>query len=661
MGVTTDILRLIAHILGTGLHLFLIVLLVAKRRAVAADRLALGAIACFGVWHFATAAVLYQAFAFQEPDPALTSRLETAAFAGLIFAPAFLLHLGLAWLERPVLWGVAIYAAPAAALWANHSHPGAVMGYMASALGASVALLVVAARKQAFPAFRTFYALLAGSVGLAAASALAVPNSAAVAYAALLPVVTLAYFIYRYNVLGILIGRRAVMVMTLAVVSAVYLLFVRWIGDFTALREGVFAGLIELSAIFAAAVLWLPLFEWMTRQASRRAELYIEYARQIIERAESILELPDRVQFLTDQIATLFGFRRVWLTTLDEPRAHGCHGCQFDRHVAPAFESLEAYVRETKAEMAHERRASDGGIRALLKGWGFSYAFPLWNKEQLIGMLLIDTAPRLYLDEHEPILLNLSREISHAIETCRLVEDKIRLEKALMRQEHLASLGKIAATIAHEVKNPLSSIKALSQLMGEDSYVAERYSRDIGFIVGETDRLATGVEQLLSFSRPAPEPKPEAPIYDLLESTAGMLAREYAPQQIRVCRGLDESLRDYLVDRQITQQIVLNLLLNAIQAAGPGGTVRLTASPQSEDRVAIEVIDDGPGIPEEMKRQVFEPFFTTRKKGTGLGLAIVKKNLDQLGGTIQLRSPAVNGRGSAFTMTIPAARKEAAP
>jgi signal transduction histidine kinase len=646
--VISAILRVLAHVLGTGLHLFLIILLIAKRRATVADRIALAAILCSGIWHFTVGAMLYQGFAFEQPDPALAGSLESSALLALLLAPAFLLHLILVWTRLPPIWGIAVYAGTALA-WLK---PHMATAYIGVALAASIAVSVRTARRQAHPAFRSFHICLAVSLAAVAIAGLGGRDSAVFAFVSLLPTGCLAWFIYRYNVLGILIGRRAVLVITLAVVSAVYLLFVRWVGDYTALREGVFAGLIELTAIFAAAIVWLPLFEWITRRVSRRAEQYLEFTKEIIERADGILELPDRVQFLADQTARLFGFHRVLLITL-EPRVYGSHGWEFPADAGPALEKLEGHLRDHRAEL-HVRRTRSTEARSLLERWKFTYVYPLWMKEQLIGSLWIDTAPRLYLDEQEPIVLNLSRELSQSIETCRLVEEKIRLEKALLRQEHLASLGKIAATIAHEVKNPLSSIKALSQLMGEDDYVAEKYSRDIGFIVGETDRLASGVEQLLTFSRPTAEPKAEAAIYDLLETTVDTLARQYAGQQIRILQSFDESLRGYLVDRQITQQIVLNLMLNAIQACGTGGTVRLSAAPDLAGAVAIEVVDDGPGIPAGMKDQIFEPFFTTRKQGTGLGLAIVKKNLDQLGGTIRVQSPAMNGRGSAFHVTIPA-------
>ena len=119
-------------------------------------------------------------------------------------------------------------------------------------------------------------------------------------------------------------------------------------------------------------------------------------------------------------------------------------------------------------------------------------------------MLLLDTSPRIFLDEDEPILLGLASQISQSIETCRLIEEKIGLERSLAQQANLASLGKAAATIAHEVKNPLSSMKTLAQLMREDPEVEQRYAQDLNYMIGEIDRLNSSVVQLLSFARTSP-------------------------------------------------------------------------------------------------------------------------------------------------------------
>ena len=279
----------------------------------------------------------------------------------------------------------------------------------------------------------------------------------------------------------------------------------------------------------------------------------------------------------------------------------------------------------------------------------------MWYESGVTGMLLVDTSPRQYLDENEPILLALSRQISHSMEACRLVEEKIVLERALLRQEHLASVGQLTATIAHEVKNPLSSIKTLAQLMREEPPL-EQYRRDLDYIVAEINRLNKCVSQLLSYARPLPESGSQVSVHELLDAAVGNLQRDSANRLVKLEYEIEPSLREYRADRQTLQQIVLNLTLNAIQASPEGATVRFRAGAASPATVRIEVSDQGPGVPPGLEEKIFEPFFTTKQKGSGLGLAIVKKNLRQLRGDIRVSSPAENGRGAVFTVTFPAER-----
>lgn len=241
------------------------------------------------------------------------------------------------------------------------------------------------------------------------------------------------------------------------------------------------------------------------------------------------------------------------------------------------------------------------------------------------------------------------------MEACRLVEEKILLERALLRQEHLASVGQLTATIAHEVKNPLSSIKTLAQLMREDRSLGES-QRDLDYIIAETDRLNNCVSQLLRYSRPLPVDTAHVTVHELLDAAVGNLKRDSANRLVKIEYEIAPSLREYRADRQTLQQIVLNLTLNALQASPEGGTVRFRATAVPPAMVRIEVSDEGPGIPPELQEKIFEPFFTTKQKGSGLGLAIVKKNLRQLPGDIRVVSPATNGCGTLFTVTFPAER-----
>jgi signal transduction histidine kinase len=300
-----------------------------------------------------------------------------------------------------------------------------------------------------------------------------------------------------------------------------------------------------------------------------------------------------------------------------------------------------------------KRLRQNDAARRILADSGFNYLFPLRYEDRLTGMLLADTAPRVFLDENETTLLGLSRQISLSIESCRLAESKIRLEKELLRQEHLATLGKVAATIAHEVKNPLSSIKTLAQLMREDPEVVARYDRDLDYMISETDRLNSCVQQLLTFARPLPGPGGEVALSELLEGAAGFLARESAKQGVRIECRVAPDLKLARADRQTVQQVVLNLLLNAIQASPCGGLVQLEAVREEAGGIRLRISDDGPGIPAEIREKIFEPFFTTKQQGTGLGLAIVRKNIRQLGGEIELRTPLAGGRGTCVSVAFP--------
>ncbi len=640
------VLELVLSFAGAGLHLLLILLLLRKRPWDREDSVLLGALAVGVLWHGLDSARLYGMAVVAEPAPNLFG--SVAVLVCQMLAVTFVLHLMLLLSEVRSIWTFALYALPLAVIATDR---GAAL-WTGAALGGSAILSVrLGGRESGVP--RAFYWCLAASLVMACLGA-ATESHALLDFTSLLPPACLLYFVYRGNALGLILERRLVFVLTMAVISVVYLLIVRFLfGEYLSLEYGAFGALVEFSLICAAAVVWVPLYHGITRFLSRRGQAYLEMAKRIIDAADGLLEAGNRVEFLCQQIAVQFKFPRVLLAIFKPCRIESSYGPKASIDTEACL-SLEEYARQSREMVIHARRIRDSARRGLLRQAVFTYVFPLWFKEQLIGMLLIDTSPRVYLDEQEPILTNLAREIAHSIETCRLIEEKIGLEKALMHQEHLASLGKVAATIAHEIKNPLSSIKALAQLMKEDPAVEETYSRDLSFIISEADRLASSVQQLLAFSRPAASPRPDVSLYDLLSATASALERENATSGIVIRKSLDERLRDRLVDRQSFQQILWNLMLNAVQASSVRDAVTLTARLENETQgILIEVMDEGPGIPPEIRDQVFAPFFTTKKQGTGLGLAIVKKNVANLGGTIDVVSPAANGRGALFRVAVP--------
>jgi len=243
-----------------------------------------------------------------------------------------------------------------------------------------------------------------------------------------------------------------------------------------------------------------------------------------------------------------------------------------------------------------------------------------------------------------------------SLESCRLSESKAALEKELIEQQHLATLGGFAATIAHEVKNPLSSIKALAQLLQEDPDVLANYGQELAFIVGETNRLNSCVQQLLTFARPLPEANEEVALSELLDNTAAFLTPEDARPGVVIERRIQPGLRLAASDRKSIEQVIVNLLLNAVQASPGCGRVELEARLEGNGAIRVAITDEGPGIPAGIRARVFEPFFTTKPQGTGLGLAIVRKHVQHLGAELELTSPAANGHGTRVCVLFPGER-----
>jgi signal transduction histidine kinase len=209
----------------------------------------------------------------------------------------------------------------------------------------------------------------------------------------------------------------------------------------------------------------------------------------------------------------------------------------------------------------------------------------------------------------------------------------------------------MAATVAHEIKNPLSAIKSIAQVMREDDGLRGEYDRDLGLIVGETDRLSQSVTQLLSFARregPAAEP---LTVDETLRSVVDLFRANAKEQGIALeCEVKSEA---QLAGKHVSalRDALSNLLLNALQATPHGGKVTLTVV-SVDGYLLIGVQDSGPGIPPELRDRIWEPFFTTRQRGTGLGLAIVRKRVQEVGGSASL-GVSGNGRGALFQIRLP--------
>jgi signal transduction histidine kinase len=288
----------------------------------------------------------------------------------------------------------------------------------------------------------------------------------------------------------------------------------------------------------------------------------------------------------------------------------------------------------------------------VLRARGWQLAYPLRREERVVGLMLVDADADALTFETRALLELLAGQVAIAIEDSRLVEENVRLERRIAQSERLAALGRMAATVAHEVKNPLSAIKSIAQVMREDEYLRREYSRDLELIVGETDRLSQSVTQMLSFARTPPPSGSPLPADDLLKSVASLLQRDAAARGVIIDTQVEAASVELDGARAASlRDAVSNLLLNALQATHAGGRVRLAARADG-DRLGVSVTDEGPGVPAELHARVWEPFFTTKQRGTGLGLAIVRKRIEETGGEVRL-APQRPGEGARFELSIP--------
>jgi two-component system sensor histidine kinase HydH len=234
------------------------------------------------------------------------------------------------------------------------------------------------------------------------------------------------------------------------------------------------------------------------------------------------------------------------------------------------------------------------------------------------------------------------------------VED---LKERVEREKHLASLGRLAAGVAHEVRNPLSSLKGFAQFLRSRFTPGSREERYADIMIEEVERLDRVVQELLDFARPVePDRKPSDP-NAVIEDALALLSEDAAFSKVNIVRRLGSDVPKVLVDPQQIRQALLNVLLNGLEAMEEGGELVVsTATVADGSRVAITVSDTGPGLTADEVDRLFEPFYTTKDSGTGLGLTIVARVLEQNKGTIAVSSE--KGTGTVVTIELKTAGRE---
>ena len=381
---------------------------------------------------------------------------------------------------------------------------------------------------------------------------------------------------------------------------------------------------------------------------------------EVSEAANANLDLDELFQriirILADRMGTYRGTLRLWrdgelvrcveavfgLTPAEIKRGTDAQIDEIQRKVLNSGQAIGVPHTRVPLEQINLLDVQSVQSKAQIAFW----CIPLIVDEKVIGTLTIDKASEEFSTEDNlRILTIIASIIAQRVKIQQMIE-------ALVQSERLVTLGKLATTIAHEVRNPLGGIRGCAQLL---QMVEDNDSADIheytAVIIKEVDRLDRVIEQLLAFGKPQTTNfKPHA-VDELIDDSLSICQPELDANHIRVER-LHDDCPPAVLDADGMTQVLLNLFRNAIEAMDGGGVLTIhTQHDPANQTVQIRVQDTGRGISPAHASRLFDPFYTTKQKGTGLGLAISHRILEEHGGTIKV--DVTQPQGTAFIITLP--------
>ena len=306
-----------------------------------------------------------------------------------------------------------------------------------------------------------------------------------------------------------------------------------------------------------------------------------------------------------------------------------------------------------------------GTLVVTLLAWGVYLSFLLridWNRFVLEAPERRELALRvIFLAVAGNLTNTLAEALRRQFAKTKAVADQLaeanrnlqQAEEAVRRSDRLAALGQLAAGLAHELRNPLGTIRASAEMLNRSVASENEVAREVaGFIAEEVDRTNSLVTRFLDFVRPLELRPAPADLAQVLDRSVAMVEREAAAREVTVYKNYSPDIPPFPLDAELMERVFYNLLANAAQATAPGGAVTVKTRPV-DGNAEISVIDRGSGIDPKIIDAIFNPFFTTKPDGVGLGLAICSKIVDQHGGKIAVESQP--GKGSVFRVYLPLA------
>ena len=643
--------RLIGFTAGTLVPLFLLALIVGHRRPRAFERVLFFLVLALFLFYGGGLLILNAQIHYSQPPAATLLFGMGLVGAGLSVLPPLLLHAHVAyerltesrafpsWLTflgwanyLPLLYFVptilprVIKASSLEILWPGN-RDGHFYGYWFGAiLVACMPFELRSANRANEAAIKSLHAFLAAFCGIVGAGmvylyGLGGPRNPAwsmalgtvVMLAAIAPCALLGYAILRHNFLEIGLQTNLVYAVTTTFVALLYLAVVwrlsRWLEPI--LPPEATASIL----IFVLVILYEPLERGIGRMLHR-----------------TLRERMDRLQRFTIE--------------LQEEARRGDEA----RLVAYAERSIRDEFGLAAVRLSIPHNPSQEPLKAP-GGLGHCVQVRLLKDREGIGLLEAASTGSYLTGETTAALEFLSEQMPAMLDLCRLIEDKLRLERELAERERLALLGQMAASISHNLRNPLSSMKTVLQVQLENPDLPLDVRHDCALVLGEIDRMSKKLTQLLHFAKPSVNGQVISAV-TLAKQIVALFRHDAEHRNVRL--EFDCPTEDIATpaSEEALSEALSNLIVNAIEAQPNGGHVRAGLS-RVGNHLEIRIEDDGPGISSEVQSKVFQPFYTTKASGTGLGLSIVARRVAEMGGTIVCDSPVKDGKGTRFRLTLP--------
>jgi signal transduction histidine kinase len=485
-----------------------------------------------------------------------------------------------------------------------------------------------------------------------------------------IPMAVFLYYVYRYNFYRLVVKPSLVYSIIYGSVMAIYLLGIRRFGEYLKqypeVNAEIVEGLLLIALVFAFQPFRSILQARLDKIFFKDRYYYQQFLREMSDSISGIVDLELLLQNIRKALASTLKVQQCSIVIFQHD---GKESSIIKSSGTAQFVDVSMLIDALQATRHFRLRRQSRDLRVVsaFQHNKIALAVPIYFQDEMRGLICLEEKVNgnTFSDEELDVLQTFANQISLAVENARLVQERVELIGRIYQAEKVDSLGQLATTMSHEIKNPLSSIKTIVQVLHENASGEEK--QDLNLVVQEIDRLNSILEKLLSFARPAEAIVEHVDVAAIIEDVLSLLRHQARKNNITLEFKADENVPGIKGKLQSVREIVLNLLLNAIQAQPDGGSVDvhlmnsgsvhaggiLPFSEATKDYLILQVSDQGPGIPDELLEKIYEPFYTSKTVGTGLGLAIVKRNIEALNGKIWAEN--IYSGGAEFTVYLPVA------